>query len=81
MSFRSGQSREYQNAFAIAPDDAIDLTKPCILWIGGAGALKVITIGGDTVTLAAVPAGTQLNLRVTRVFNTGTAATAIIGLY
>ncbi len=53
----------------------------CILYIGGAGNLKVLTIGGDEVTFFAVPAGTTLQVRVRRVFATGTAATNIVALW
>jgi hypothetical protein len=72
----------FNHAVAITPNDSTDLaTTAQAIYVGGAGALKVITAGGDTVTFAAVPAGTTLRLRVTRVFSTGTAATSIVGLY
>jgi hypothetical protein len=53
----------------------------CILYIGGTGNLKVLTIGGDEVIFYAVPAGTTLQVRVKRVFSTGTAATNIVALW
>ncbi len=53
----------------------------CILYIGGAGNLKVLTIGGDEVTFQAVPVGTTLQVRVLRVFATGTTATNIVALW
>jgi hypothetical protein len=37
-------------------------------------------IGGDTVTLAGVPAGTFLPVRVIKVLSTGTTASSIVGL-
>lgn len=56
-------------------------TQGCILYIGGAGNLKVLTIGGDEVTFQAVPVGTTLQVRVLRVFSTGTTATNIVALW
>ena len=53
----------------------------CILYIGATGTVKVRTIGGDDVTFAGVPAGTTLQVRVVRVFSTGTSATNIIALW
>jgi hypothetical protein len=53
----------------------------CILYIGGAGNLRVLTVGGDDVVFNAVPVGTTLQVRVVRVFSTGTAATNIVALW
>jgi hypothetical protein len=59
-------------------DDAVDLDDPSdALWVGGAGTLKVNTVGGQTVTISGVAAGTLLPLRVTRVWENGTSATLI----
>lgn len=72
----------YTGAVSITPSDSADLTDPVsALWIGGAGsgALKVDTVGGDTITLTGVPAG-LLELAVKKVYSTGTNVTAIIGL-
>ena len=69
-------------AIAVTPSDATDLEAATRgLYIGTAGALKVITAGGDTVTLAAVPAGSILPLSVTRVLATGTDADDIVALW
>lgn len=48
------------------------------LRIGGAGNIKVDTIGGATVTIP-VLAGEYLPLAVTKVYATGTTATNIVG--
>jgi len=53
----------------------------CILYIGGAGNLRVLTIGGDDVTFFSVPAGTTLQVKVTKVFSTDTTATNIVALW
>ena len=52
-----------------------------MLYVGGAGNLKVLTVGGDEVTLTAVPVGTFVPVNVLRVFATGTTATNIVALW
>lgn len=77
INFKAGS---YKGAVAITPHDTNDLTDPVsALYIGTAGALKVITASGETVTFANVAVG-LLPLAVTRVFSTGTAAAGIVGL-
>lgn len=51
------------------------------LYVGGAGDLAVITMGGDQVTFTAAPAGAFLPIQVTRVLSTGTTATNILALW
>jgi hypothetical protein len=59
-------------------DDAVDLDDPSdALWVGGAGTVKVTTVGGQDVTISGVAAGTLLPIRVTRVWENGTSATLI----
>ena len=77
-------------AVAVTPHDTNDLAEQTIqgdtvvaaraLYIGTAGALRVNTILGDTVTFGNVGVGI-LPLMVTRVFSTGTVATNIVALY
>lgn len=60
-------------------------TEPCVLYVGGAGDVHVITAGGDEVTFKGVPAGTFIPVQVTKVFNVFsssplTTATDIIAL-
>ena len=70
-----------KNAAAVTPNDSTDLTNVArALYIGVAGDVKVDTLGGDTVTLTAVPVGI-LPISVTRVYATGTAATNITALW
>jgi len=52
----------------------------CMLYVGGAGNVSVITIGGDTVTFNAVPAGTILPVQVHNL-NSATTATLINALW
>lgn len=71
----------YERAVAVTPNDSADLADVAsALWIGGAGAVKVDTAGGDTVTLSAALAGTIIPVRVRRVWSTGTVATNIVAL-
>jgi hypothetical protein len=51
------------------------------LFIGGAGNVTLVTIGGQTVEYASVPAGTYLQVRATQVMATGTTATGIVNEY
>lgn len=70
------------HAAAVTPSDTTDLsfaTKR--IWVGGTGAVKVNTVGGETVTYTGVPAGAYLNVRATRVYATGTTATNIVAEY
>lgn len=72
----------YTNAAAITPSDTVDLTNVTqAIYVGGTGALVVIMQGGQTVTLSAVPVGTVLEVRVSRVKATGTTATLLTALW
>lgn len=62
---------------AVVPSDVTVLDFKA-LWVGGGGAL-VVEMNGVNVTLAAVPAGSWLPIRVQKVLSTGTGATAIVG--
>ena len=52
-----------------------------VLYIGGAGNLKVTTVAGDTVTFNALNAGTFFPVQVKKVFDTGTSASNIVALW
>ena len=51
------------------------------LYVGQAGALSVEMADGDIATFEAVPAGSMLPIRVTKVNATGTTAAAILALW
>ena len=53
----------------------------CVLYVGGAGDVQVITVGGDNVTFASVNAGTFLPVLVKQVVAAGTDATDILALW
>ena len=52
-----------------------------VLYIGGAGNLKVTTVAGDTVTFNALNAGSFFPVLVTKVFSTGSSASNIVALW
>lgn len=69
------------HARAVAPSDSNDLPFTSrALYIGTPGDLRLITAGGDTVTLRSVPTG-LVPLRVSRVFAAGTTAADIVAIW
>lgn len=77
-----GVNRSAEHAFAITKADGSDIANTTrALWVGGAGDVAVVMVGGETVTFTSVPAGTMLPISVTRVLSTGTSATNILGIY
>jgi hypothetical protein len=71
-----------RNAYAVTPDDNNNLPIAAFcLWVGGAGNIKLTTVGGQTVTFSGIPAGTVLNVQTVKIFQTGgTTATLIVAL-
>ena len=75
-------------AAAVTPSDTVNIpaltggsNNGCVLYVGGAGNLKVLTAGGDEVTFTAIPVGTFVPVQVLKVFATGTTATNIVALW
>jgi hypothetical protein len=68
------------HGFAITPSDTTVLSATRAVYVGGTGNLVVI-MNADTVavTFSAVPAGTYLDISVTKVM-ASTSATLILGL-
>lgn len=83
------QKLQVGRAAAVTPSNTVDIpsvsggtsNNGCVLYVGGAGDLKVDTVGGDAVTFVAVPAGSFIPVQVTRVYSTGTTATSIVALW
>lgn len=68
-------------AEAVSPSDSVDLAQASrALYVGGAGNVTVLTVGGQTVTFTSVLAGSILPVRVVRVNFTGTTASNIVAL-
>lgn len=77
---QSGLTSPASRAAAVTPNDAADLAAHArALWVGGLGDVSVVTVGGDTVTFAAVSG--LLPVRVKRVRTTGTTATGIVAVW
>lgn len=84
----SYQKLQVGRAAAVTPSDTVDIAavtggsnNGCVLYVGGAGDVKVLTIGGDEVTFSAVTGGTFMPVQVLRVYSTGTTATNIVALW
>ncbi len=72
----------YRRAAAVTPHATTSLATfgAChALWVGGAGNVTLTTIGGESVTITAVPAGTLIPIACLHI--TAATASAIIALY
>jgi hypothetical protein len=69
-------------AAAVTKSDTAELAKVARgLYVGGAGAVTVITAAGDTVAFGAVTAGSYLPLLIKQVKSTGTDATHMVAFF
>lgn len=81
-AFNKGLKSPYTGGEAVTKHDTNELTKVCrALYIGGAGAVTLVTSDGTTLAFAALPVGTLLPVRAKQVKSTGTDATNIVALY
>lgn len=53
----------------------------CVLYVGAAGNVRVLTHGGDDVVFTNILAGTFIPVQVLKVFSTSTTASNIIALW
>jgi len=66
----------------IVPDDGGDLAHVTrAIYVGTGGQIAAQLASGSTITLAAVPGGTLLPLRIRRVMATGTSAGDLVALW
>ena len=80
-TFGPGVSSPAVHAVAITPNNGADLAYATrSIWVGGAGDVAVVTIGGDTITFFGAGAGSIIPIRAARVLATGTTATNLVGL-
>jgi hypothetical protein len=70
-------------AFSITPSDTVNLQNVAVVYVGGAGDIKVTTANGDVVTFVGLVAGSVLPVQVLRVWaaGSGTTATSLVGIY
>ncbi len=88
MAYQKLQGR---SAAAVTPSDTSNIpsvstqdgsgNNGCVLYVGGAGDVKILTVGGNEVTLVGIGAGTFVPINVLRVFSTGTTATNIVAIW
>ena len=76
---------------AVTPSDTVKIpsistqdgsgNNGCLIYVGGAGNVAVVTIGGDSITFVGVVAGTFLPVLISQVMSTDTTATSILALW
>lgn len=87
MAYRASddlrQSSSFRSAEAVTPSDTVNFTNITRgLYVGVAGDLSLeMEEDGTTIIFTAVPVGTVLHVRCTRVNATNTTATNITALY
>ena len=69
------------DAAAVTPNDSTNLPQASVIYVGGAGNVKVTTAQGSDVTFANVNSGTVLPVQVIRVWSTGTSASSLTAIY
>lgn len=83
------QKLQVGRAASVTPSDSANIpsitggtsNNGCVLYIGGAGNLRVTTIGGDDVSFTGILAGSFLPVQVVKVWADGTSATNIVALW
>ena len=71
-----------ENAVEITPSDTESLPHTTrALYIGGAGDVAVLLLGGAEVTFRGLQAGTLIPIRIDQIKRAGTTATGLIGLW
>jgi len=85
------QKLQAERAALVTPSNTVDIpyvggdgttpSWPCVLYIGGAGDLRVLTAGGDDVIFYNVTAGSFIPVQVIRVLDDDTTAFNIVALW
>jgi hypothetical protein len=69
------------DAVAVSKSDSVNFaTMARALYVGGLGDVALVTAAGNVVVFTAVPAGTTIHMRCSRVNSTSTTATNIVAL-
>ena len=68
-------------ATAITPSDTANLPTPSVVYVGGAGTVKVTTAQGDDVTFVGMNSGSVIPVQVLRVWATGLTASSLVRVY
>lgn len=84
----ANQKLQAQRGAAVTPSNTENIpsisggtNNGAVLYVGQAGNLRVLTSGGDDITLVGVNTGAFIPIQVVRVFSTGTSAAQIIALW
>ncbi len=76
---QEGLDSPARHAAAVTPHDTNELTAVTRgVWVGVGGDVAVTTVGGESVTIVGVQAGTMLPIRVKIIKNTATTATDML---
>jgi hypothetical protein len=71
-----------RNAVAVAKSDTVDLPTEMVIYVGGAGDVRVLPAGSEApVTFIGLAAGSAVPVMAKRVYNTSTTATNLLGVY
>lgn len=73
------QFATYQGVQTVTPSDT-GFVAGRALYVGGAGNVALITVGGDSVVFAAVPVGAVIPVEFNQILATGTTATLMLAL-
>jgi hypothetical protein len=84
-----GRQTNYSPTFPMFPggattftnSDTVNLPTPSVIYVGGAGSVKVTTAQGDDTTFAGLIGGQVIPVQVIRVWSTGTTATNLLRIY
>jgi hypothetical protein len=69
------------HAFAVTPSDSALLAETTRgIYVGTGGTIAALMLSGASVTFTAVPGGTTLPVRMTKIMATGTTASDIVAL-
>ena len=85
----AGQQTNYSPTFPMYPggaetasqSDTVNLASPSVIYVGGAGTVKVTTAQGDTATFVGLGAGQIIPVQVIRVWSSVTTATSLLRIY
>ena len=69
------------SAFSITPSNSANLANVSIVYVGGAGNVRVTTAQGDDVIFSGLLAGAVIPVQVLKVWSTSTTASNLIGIY
>jgi hypothetical protein len=77
----SALSSPASHAFAVTPSDSAVLAETTrAIYVGTTGSIAALMLSGASVSFTAIPAGTVLPLRLTKIMATGTSAGGIVAL-